>query len=104
MPNIGNNTEAIIPLGTLTTVSGSPALALTIPDDATGIIFSVTVNNGTFTLDGVTVPAVGVGIATRLSIVTLHLYPGAPIGIFTTGSVNYQFFRTGDTYSLTSRT
>lgn len=104
MPNINNDTECIVPIGTFTTVSGSPALALTIPDDATGITFSATVNNGTYTLDGVTVPAAGLGLATRLNVITLHLYPGAPIGIFTTGSVNYQFFRTGDTYSLTSRT
>ena len=103
MPNINNNTECLVPVGSHVTIAGSPALALTIPDDATGIIFSVTVNNGTYTLDGVTVPAVGLGIATRLNVNTLHLYPGAPISIFTTGSVNYQFFRTGDTYSLTSR-
>lgn len=102
MPNIGNNTDTTVAVGSHVNVLGSPAVALTIPDDATGITFSCTVN-GFYTLDGVTVPTTNVGLATRLPVNTLHLYPGASITIFTTGFINYQFFRTGDTYSLTSR-
>lgn len=102
MPNVNNNTESIVPVGAHFNVFGNPAISLTIPDNATGIIFSTTVS-GFFSTDGVTVPATNVGLGSRLLPNTLHLYPGAPISIFTTGFVNYQFFRTGDTYSLTSR-
>ena len=102
MPNVNNNTENIIAVGSHVNVFGSPAIALTIPDDATGILFSTTVA-GFYTTDAVTVPTTNVGLGTRLLPNIVHLYPGAPISIFTTGFVNYQFFRTGDTYSLTSR-
>lgn len=102
MPNINNNTESITAVGSHVNVFGNPAVALTIPVDATGILFSTTVS-GFFTTDGVTVPTTNVGLGSRLLLNTVHLYPGAPITIFTTGFINYQFFRTNDTYSLTSR-
>ena len=104
MPNINNNTECTLPVGTMVTIIGDPALSLTIPDNATGVLFTMQ-SGGFFTIDGVTTPATGVGLFVNVLMdpFFLHLYPNAPVAFFSTGFVAYQFFRTCDTYSLTSR-
>lgn len=105
MINVNNNTESIIAVGTHVNITPTVATIITIPDDATGILLT-TSGIATFTLDGVTTPDASVGINLRLQsgLVYLHLYPGAEINIFSaTAIINYQFFKTGDTYSLTSR-
>lgn len=83
---------------------GDPAIPLTIPDNATGVLFTMQ-SGGFFTIDGTTVPATGVGFFANVLLdpFFLHLYPGAPVSFFSTGFVAYQFFTTCDTYSLTSR-
>lgn len=103
--NTNNNTETIIPVGAHQSFSPAVATTLTVPDDATGCVFTSS-GVATFTLDGTTTPDASVGINLRLQtgITFLHLYPGAPITFFSaTGIINLQFYRTGDTYSVTSR-
>ena len=105
MTNINNNTESIIAVGTHQNINPTVATPLTIPDDATGIVFTSS-GVGTFTIDGVTTPDATVGLNIRLQsgVVFIHLYPGAVINFFSAAAIiNYQFFRTNDTYSVASR-
>ena len=104
MPNINNNTETFIPVGANVNTSANPAVFAIIPDDATGILFTFTAG-GSFTLDGTT-PTVTIGFFCNVLLdpYFLHLYPGARIDFFANaGFLNYQFIRTGDHHSLTSR-
>jgi hypothetical protein len=105
MTNVNNNTESIIAVGTHQNITPTVATPVTIPDDATGIVFTSSAV-ATFTIDGVTTPDSTVGLNARLQsgVIFIHLYPGAIINFFSlTATINYQFFRTNDTYSLTSR-
>ena len=103
--NVNNNTETIVPVGTHQNFQPAVATTVNIPDDATGCVFSSS-GVATFTLDGTTTPDATTGINIRIQsgLTFLHLYPGAPITFFSaTGIINLQYFKTGDTYSLTTR-
>lgn len=115
--NVNNNTEAIFPIGTHTSVIADPAVNTVIPDNATGVIFTfsaTTIIVGYFKLDGGTAsfenglrfPFTGPPVQRLAYIYTLHLYPGCPISFFVANpeTVQYQFFRTVDHKSLLTRT
>jgi hypothetical protein len=105
---INNNTQAIIPIGTHNSVDGSPAVNDVVPDNATGVFFTMSFT-GYYTYDGTTAGSVD-GILFRnqgpinYPPQILHLYPGCPVSFFSmTGNINYQFFRTADHKSLLTR-
>lgn len=117
MPNINNNTKAIVPIGAHVSTTADPGINLVIPDNATGIYFTmnpVPFGSGYFKLDGGTAalndgliyPFQGPPIQRKAYFYTLHLYPGCPISFFIANpnTVQYQFFNTVDHKSLLTRT